>query len=43
MEATHGINLYGEKITAHNFREWSGKQDWGIERFQQNILADRHG
>ena len=42
METTHAINLYGEKIAAHKFREWSGKQDRGIERFQQNILADRH-
>jgi hypothetical protein len=41
VEPAHDIDLYGEELAVHEFREWGGKQDCGIERFQQDILADR--
>ena len=41
MEPAHGIGLYCEKLAVHEFSEWGGKQDCGIERFQQDVLADR--
>lgn len=41
MEPAHSIGLYGEKLAAHEFRKWGGKEDSGIERFQQDVLVDR--
>ena len=43
MEPAHDIGLYSEKLAAHEFRERGGKEDCGIERFQQDVLANWDG
>ena len=43
MEPAHGIGLYSKKLAAHEFREWGGKQDCGVECFQQDVLTKWYG